>query len=213
MLSHLPAYHHHTASNMHHPSVSSASQFEPLIRPLIPRQNHVWCVRVVQNRPASIGQPLNSFLSLSLQMLSFTAPPFSLSRPSVGVVEHPIRIKPVEPKKKREIKKTLAPCRCLLLLEIGAIAKEKQQQETQDCCFVRVSPPRADPFCSAQPRDCARANLCFFFSTPSSSQGFLSHLQQRTAPSLLVGDGARHMSEILSHGAGRPRSCDFRSRM
>lgn len=160
MLSHLPALPPPHRIE-HAPSVRIISFSIRAIDPTPDPSPKPCVVCACGSKSASFHWPTPQFfsLSLSLQMLSFTAPPFSLSRPSVGVVEHPIRIKPVEPKKKRENQKTLAPCRCLLLLEIGAIAKEKQQQETQDCCFVRVSPPRADPFCSAQPRDCARANL------------------------------------------------------
>lgn len=161
MLSHLPALPPPHRIE-HAPSVRIISFSIRAIDPTPDPSPKPCVVCACGSKSASFHWPTPQFfsLSLSLQMLSFTAPPFSLSRPSVGVVEHPIRIKPVEPKKKKgKIKKTLAPCRCLLLLEIGAIAKEKQQQETQDCCFVRVSPPRADPFCSAQPRDCARANL------------------------------------------------------
>lgn len=172
MLSHLPAYHHHTASNMHRPSVSSASQFEPLIRPLIPRQNHVWCVRVVQNRPASIGQPLNSSLSLSLQMLSFTAPPFSLSRPSVGVVGHPIRIKPVEPKKKKgKSKKRLphaAACCCWRSVQSRKRSNNKKPKIAASFVCLRPELIRSAPLSPA----IAHVLISVFFSPHPPPRGF-----------------------------------------
>lgn len=172
MLSHLPAYHHHTASNMHHPSVSSASQFEPLIRPLIPRQNHVCGVCVW----FKIGQlPLANpsiLFSLSLQMLSFTAPPFSLSRPSVGVVEHPIRIKPVEPKKKKgKSKKRLphaAACCCWRSVQSRKRSNNKKPKIAASFVCLRPELIRSAPLSPA----IAHVLISVFFPPHPPPRGF-----------------------------------------
>lgn len=217
MLSHLPALPPPHRIE-HAPSVRIISFSIRAIDPTPDPSPKPCVVCACGSKSASFHWPTPQFfsLSLSLQMLSFTAPPFSLSRPSVGVVEHPIRIKPVEPKKKKgKSKKRLphaAACCCWRSVQSRKRSNNKKPKIAASFVCLRPELIRSAPLSPAIAHVLI-SDFFLFFSTPSSSQGFLSHLQQRTTPSLLVGDGARHMSEILSHGAGRPRSCDFRSRM